>query len=529
MGRTMSVNELPMNHGAERISLRVLQIGAIAAVLAVSTRHVFDLDRFLVPKEFVLHATVLFAAFFGWRAVRRVAVTRIDKLLLVYVLLGAVSALFATNRWLGLRAFLVSASAVLIFRVARGLREAGLGRSLLNGLALAIVVTAVTSLLQAYGLSIDLFALNRAPGGTLGNRNFVAHVMAFGLPLVMLAALRARRFMLASAGVALVIAPLVLTRSRAAWLAAAAMLLVYFIAILASPAVRRDGRTWRRLAAIVLFAAGGAAAALVLPNALHWKSENPYLESMKGVANYEKGSGHGRLVQYGNSLIMALRHPLLGVGPGNWPVEYPRHVKRGDRSLDPSDPGMTFNPWPSSDWIAFIAERGITAAVLLGLALLGIVLAAFRRLTSAPDAEEGLLAATLLAMLAAAVVAGMFDAVLLLALPSLIVFATIGALWPDSPVERQAPSPVVFAALLLCAAIGVYRSASQIVAMELFATSNDRASLERAARIDPGNYTVQMHLARHGSRRQRCEHALAARSLYPLAQAARDVSRPCRE
>jgi len=354
----MSVNALPANHGAERIALRVLQIGAIAAVLAVSTRHVFDLDRFLVPKEFVLHATALFAALFGWRAMRRSAVTRIDKLLFVYVLLGAMSALFATNRWLGLRAFLVSASAVLIFRVARGLREAGLGGSLLDGLALAIVVTAATSLLQAYGLSIDLFALNRAPGGTLGNRNFVAHVMAFGLPLVMLAALRARRFLLASAGVAMVIAPLVLTRSRAAWLAAAAMLLVYFIAILASPVVRRDGRTWRRLAAIVLFALGGAAAALVLPNALHWKSENPYLESMKGVANYEKGSGHGRLVQYGNSLIMALRHPLLGVGPGNWPVEYPRHVKRGDRSLDPSDPGMTFNPWPSSDWVAFIAERG---------------------------------------------------------------------------------------------------------------------------------------------------------------------------
>src|SRR5258707_579793 len=157
----MSVNALPANHGVERIALRVLQIGAIAAVLAVSTRHVFDLDRFLVPKEFVLHAMALFAALFGWRAMRRSAVTRIDKLLFVYVLLGAMSALFATNRWLGLRAFLVSASAVLIFRVARGLREAGLGGSLLNGLALAIVVAAMTSLLQAYGLSIDLFALNR--------------------------------------------------------------------------------------------------------------------------------------------------------------------------------------------------------------------------------------------------------------------------------------------------------------------------------------------------------------------------------
>src|SRR5690349_17074782 len=144
---------------AERLALRVLQLGAIAVVLAVSTRHIFDLDRFLIPKEFVLHLTALLGALFGFRALRRLTLTRIDKLLLGYLLLGAVSALLATNRWLGLRAFTLSASAVLILWLARGLSEAGLGQSVLNGLALAIVVAAVTSLLQAYGIRIDLFAL----------------------------------------------------------------------------------------------------------------------------------------------------------------------------------------------------------------------------------------------------------------------------------------------------------------------------------------------------------------------------------
>ena len=523
------MNDTAVSTGAERLALRVLQLGAIAVVLAVSPRHIFDLDRFLVPKELALHATALLGAIFGWRALRRITLTRVDKLLLGYLLLGALSALFATNRWLGLRAFAVSASAVLILWLARGLSEAGLARPLLSALAVAVVVAAVTSLLQAYGVRIDLFALNRAPGGTLGNRNFIAHAAAFGLPLVLLAALRARRFFLASSGVAIVFATLVLTRSRAAWLASAAMLLVFFVALLASAPLRRDGRTWRRLFGIVLFAAGGVAAALLIPNALHWRSENPYLESVKGVANYEKGSGHGRLVQYRNSLFMALRHPIFGVGPGNWPVEYPRHVKAGDRSLDPSDPGMTFNPWPSSDWVAFVAERGIAATLFLALAFLGILAAAFRRLRAAADADEGLLAATLLATLTAAAVAGFFDAVLLLALPSLIVFATIGALWPPpAPVGGQAPSPVLFA-LILGALIGAYRSSAQIVAMEIFATNGDRASLERAAKIDPGNYLVQMRLARRAPRKSRCAHALAARDLYPLAQAARDVSRPCRE
>jgi len=154
----------------EQLALRVLQLGAIAVVLAVSPRHQFDLDRFLIPKELALHATALVAGLLAWRAMRLIQMTRVDKLLLAYLAVSAVSALLATNRWLGLRAFALSASAVLIFYVARGLQ----GRAVLNGLAFAVVLVAVTSLLQAYGLRTDFFALNRAPGGTLGNRNFVA-------------------------------------------------------------------------------------------------------------------------------------------------------------------------------------------------------------------------------------------------------------------------------------------------------------------------------------------------------------------
>ena len=70
------------------MALRILQLGAIAIVLAVSPREVFDLDRFLVPKELVLHATA-FAA--GWFVMRRIVLTRIDWLLVAYLALSAVS------------------------------------------------------------------------------------------------------------------------------------------------------------------------------------------------------------------------------------------------------------------------------------------------------------------------------------------------------------------------------------------------------------------------------------------------------
>lgn len=494
-----------------RGTLRTLQLGAVAIVLAATPREVFDLDRFLVPKELVLHATALIAGLF---VVRRIALTRFDWLLVAFAGLSALSVVFATNRWIGLRAFALSASAILLFWIARVLRDEGLSRPLLNALAFAVVLAAGTALLQAYGVELTIFPSSRAPGGTLGNRNFVGHAAAFGLPLVVLAAMRARRFVFGSLGVTIVAASLVLTRSRAAWLACAVSLAVFFVAMLIARTM-----PWRRVVMIGVFAIAGVAAALLVPNALRWRSDNPYLESVQGVVNYEGGSGRGRLVQYAHSLRMAVTHPIFGVGAGNWPVRYPEHAARHDGSLNENEPGTTFNPWPSSDWVAFASERGFAAAALLAIAFVLLFLRGLRALRT----EEGWEAATLLATIAAACVAGAFDAVLLLALPSFIVFTAMGALAPRDLATPNS-KPAVAIVFLLIALTGAIRSTCQLFAMEIYATRGDRASLERAARIDPGNYRVQLRLARKG----RCEHAIAARDLFPNAEAAQAAARRCR-
>src|SRR5256885_4834988 len=440
-----------------RISLRVVQLGAIAVVLAVTTFFSYELDRFFVPKELVLHATAVLAALFAIRTLREATATTIDRLLAGYVALGVLSAAFATNRWLGMRALAIGASSVLLFWIARRLRDAGLARPLVAALAIAVVAIAVTSLLQTYGVETTLFSENRSPGGTLGNRNFVAHAAAFGLPLVLLAAIGAqRRFALGAAGAAIATASLVLTRSRAAWLAFAAVVVVFLIAMIASPPLRRDGRTWRRLFAMIVFVAVGVAGALFLPNALRWRSRNPYLQSVKHVTDYESGSGRGRLVQYEQSLRMALHHPLLGVGPGNWAVDYPKFAARHDPSLSDGDPGMTTNPWPSSDWIAWIAERGVAAFVLMALAFLGIAMTGVRQLFAAQSADEGLAAAALLATVAGACITGLFDAVLLLALPAFLVWTALGALATPPPTRRPLPT-LAIVAIVAIAALGAAR------------------------------------------------------------------------
>ena len=523
-----SVLRLPPTR-AERLALHVMQLGSIAVVLVVAVLHAFELDRFFVPKELALHLTAVLAGLLTLGAVARVKFSRLDLLLMLFLVLGAVAGLVSTNPWLAMRALAITASGIVIFWSARALRQAGLSWPLLGTLAFAVTLAAAMSLLQTYGIDLVFFSENRAPGGTLGNRNFVAHVGAFGLPVVLLVTLRARRgagYLAGCAATGVVMAALVLTRSRAAWLAAAAALLVFFFALLASRPLRGDGRTWRRLFGAAIVAIGAVAAALLIPNTLRWRSDNPYLESVTGVANYEEGSGRGRLVQYERSLSMAMHYPLFGVGPGNWPVHYPRHAPRNDPSLDRSEGGVTSNPWPSSDWISFAAERGLPAAVVMVLAFLGIAVIGLRRIVSAPDVDEGLMAAAFLATAAAAVVAGMFDAVLLLAVPCFIVWSALGALWSPQTGTGSMRKALVLATIAV-SAIGAARSAAQLTAMQIYATRGDRASLVQAARIDPGNYRVRLRLARQGGGEQRCRHARAARALFPNADAAREVARRC--
>ena len=79
--------------------------------------------------------------------------------------------------------------------------------------------------------------------------------------------------------------------------------------------------------------------------------------------------------------------------------------------------------------------------------------------------------------------------------------------------------------MILIAALGAYRSGSQIVAMRLYTTHSDRPSLERASRIDPANFRLHLRLARGG--KLRCAHARAAHALFPSAQVAKQLMRGC--
>jgi O-antigen ligase len=443
---------------------------------------------------------------------------------------------------LSTRARAISLSGAALFWVGRVLRRDGLARPVLWALGLAGAVGAATALLQAYGVTTELFSLNRSPGGTFGNRNFMAHLGAIVAPTIIYCGVTTRRSiatLFAAALLAVVAAAEVLSRSRAAWLALLAAAVPVAIIAFMTRARWSDREMSRRLVLIGIATTIGAVVALILPNTLEWNSKNPYLESVRGIVNYQEGSGRGRLVQYTNSLRIMAENPILGVGPGNWSVEYPRYASRGDPSLSSLDEGMTSNPWPSSDWVAFAAERGAPATAVLVLIFVAFFgLAAWHaRVARGP---EGVLGALVLgATVIITLVVGAFDAVLLIAPPTVFVWLLLGVY--AEPVSQSAPrqamtngvrqwAPVIVFGLGLLAA---GRSALQVAAMATVTMSTRTSALERASLYDPGSYRIHLRLAEAYLNAGRCDHARPelhdARDLYPMAITPHQLLSQCGE
>ena len=219
---------------------------------------------------------------------------------------------------------------------------------------------------------------------------------------------------------------------------------------------------------------------------------------------------------------MAAHHPVLGVGPGNWPVFYPRFMSPGDPSYD-ADDFIPTNPWPSSDWVAIASERGFLALALLAFAGISTALGAWARLRLRPAADPALTDATIVATLIVLAVVGSFDAVLLLPIPTLFAWTIIGALTAFArPVReiiltstsRRWALGVAAVLGLLFVGTGVARTA----AIGLYDSGDPRA-MEMASRIDPGSYRIHMLLGAAWLRSGKCArarpHAQAAHELFP--------------
>jgi hypothetical protein len=170
--------------------------------------------------------------------------------------------------------------------------------------------------------------------------------------------------------------------------------------------------------AAVVFA---GATVVVLPNHLGW-SATDFASSALRVAEYQSGTGRGRVIQAETSLRMIRRHPLSGVGPGNWSVVYPAYASADDPSvmLGAYYPGPQI---PRNDILTLVAEWGIVG-VGVGLTFFLALAERTWRLLASGERRASSAGSIVFGVSLVATLIGIFDSVIRVA-PTVVLVALI--------------------------------------------------------------------------------------------------------
>ncbi|WP_164015999.1 O-antigen ligase family protein [Pyxidicoccus trucidator] len=498
-----------------------------ATLMVMAPRAWHLTDRFASPKGVLFHATALVAGGACLASVRRWRFDAVDVSVGAFAALGILSALtVAHNPWLALGAVGMTLSGGILFVCARALAEGGRRGALLLAVMMAAGLLAFSMLLEAHG-PLEGLSMKRAPGGVLGHRNRAAHLLVLSLPVAWLCFTRARdRRVLGvlAANVVVMGAAITLSRSRAAWLA----VLVIGLGMVGSWALRaRDvSGTRKRTVGFVVALLVGAGAALVIPNTLDWRTS--YLDTLSRIGEHQAGSGRGRLVQYANTLRMVAETPLLGVGPGNWMVHYPRYATSGDPSHAP-DELVPVSPLPQSDWMGMLAERGVLAVLALATVAGLLFVECWRRAREETCPEPRTEALALMAVLVGLLVLGGLDAVLMTPTAAFFVAVIVGALarpqreWGGLGSGAVWRGAAMAAVLMLTSGPLVYGTVKGWARRLAYLQPLTTGRLTQAIRLDPGNYEARVLMGGVLARAGQCEQALAmlrqANHLLPHAEA----------
>lgn len=459
----------------------VLLLVIVGARLGTSFELSAHAHVFVAQELALVLAAALLAGVAAWVGLRP-ARDAISLTVAALVAIEVASGVAASDPWLALRSATVWIAGLVVFVVARALpaesRAIGLG-----WLLFPLGVVAVSVIAESLGL-VRLSASHHAPGGLLGERNVAAELLVVGMPLALHVALtdawRKRAWFVLTVSTAAIVS----TRTRSAWLAALVCVPLFLWS------ARHAGHRVRSAGATIAL---GILLALALPTRLRWQSKHPYRETLVHLVDRTTPSANGRLVQYATTAKMALAHPALGVGPGNWAAQYVAFAKPDDPTVHP---GLSpVNRLPNSDALGFAAERGLPAFVLL--VVLGVLLARQREST----AEEARLRR---ATLGALVITASLDAVL--QTPAALFFASWVVGSSTGTARAHAPRHEFFvaAALLVAAAVP---AGLRLRAVALAAHARGSEDLERATKLDPGDVALRLFTAESWIADGRCDRA----------------------
>ncbi|MBI3893924.1 MAG: tetratricopeptide repeat protein [Candidatus Wallbacteria bacterium] len=240
--------------------------------------------------------------------------------------------------------------------LVRGISE-GAAESFVSCCILTCTMAVVLGLAQFAGVETETWGLRQVikPASCFGNKNMAAEYVLSAYPYLLY------RWELAGFGgihtftVAMVLSFIFVSQTKATWFGSFILLALFGWRVLSSPPARaRFGRNAPMLA-------GGAFVFLLLinlPALMAGKSDSAGVAAVEHAVSSTEGSAKVRFALWANTVPM-LRDvgPLLGTGPGNWYLHYPKYAFAVLH--DPTFSTAAQAEHPHNDSIQILGEAGL--------------------------------------------------------------------------------------------------------------------------------------------------------------------------
>ena len=278
-------------------------------------------------------------------------------------------------------------------------------------LVVVAFIESLAGILQYYDLAFhDLPGNESLPYGFMANRNLFGSAQVLILPFVLFVIYKGSKLWKYSSALAAILVgwSVILSQTRAAWLALAVQIVVGLVLVLIFLPPLRKKWIIGTLSGIVLIA---AITGLMLLSDKEGELSQSIKARVSSLTNVNQatsdiyGSGNERLKIWKKTIELIKAHPFIGVGPANWNVVIPEFGSGGLLW----GKGAAVPDQPHNVYLKVASETGIPGAILyFGMWIL-IAIAGFNTLRKPQPEERRVLSALILAGLAAWATDNMFS------------------------------------------------------------------------------------------------------------------------
>jgi len=236
----------------------------------------------------------------------------------------------------------------------------------INAIRYFLRSTTISSILLSFvGIMQYYFNLLIIPGGwgwpygTMGNGNLYSSALYLFLPFILSGAFifKNRWFTLTNIALFSTLLVIILTQTRAVWLAFIVSFFLITVVIVIDNRVKYFGIVEEISILKIKIISLVTLAAVVIGTISIYKynpSELPN-QTLFSIVNFNETSSMERIIQWEKSIKMFFDNPFQGVGLGHWKIHFPSYGMRGLIS----EQGYRFNIRPHNDYLWVLTEMGI--------------------------------------------------------------------------------------------------------------------------------------------------------------------------